>query len=181
MEHIEAQLRQILASTVWTHKIQEKQADIYLNKYNLFETIRIIVLAITTSGIVSCIFVDEVWIKIVTAILSAISLFISTYLKSYDLKGLHQSHKETAIQLLELREDIISVICDIRTNIIGMEDLIKKRDEIKYKYLSICKNSLDAKNSAVKKASKALKVRQDNTYSNEEINSYLPVALRKNK
>src|SRR5699024_4378452 len=88
MEHIEAHLRQILASTVWTHKIQEKQADIYLNKYNLFETIRIIVLAITTSGIVSCIFVDEVWIKIVTAILSAISLFISTYLKSYDLKGL---------------------------------------------------------------------------------------------
>ena len=62
-----------------------------------------------------------------------------------------------------------------------MEDLIKKRDEIKYKYLSICKNSLDAKNSAVKKASKALKVRQDNTYSDEEIDSYLPVALRKNK
>ena len=37
------------------------------------------------------------------------------------------------------------------------------------------------KNSAVKKASKALKVRQDNTYSDEEIDSYLPVALRKNK
>ena len=56
------------------------------NKYNLLETIiRIIILAITTSGIVSCIFVDE---EIITAILSAISLFISTYLKSYDLKEL---------------------------------------------------------------------------------------------
>ena len=32
MEYIEAQLRQKLASTVWTHKIQEKQADIYLSK-----------------------------------------------------------------------------------------------------------------------------------------------------
>lgn len=148
MEYIEAQLRQKLASTVWTHKIQEKQADIYLNKYNLLETIRIIILAITTSGIVSCIFVDEVWIKIITAILSAISLFISTYLKSYDLKGLHQRHKETAIQLLDL---------------------------------SICKNSLDAKNKAIKKASKALKFTQDNTYSDEEIDSYLPVELRKNK
>ena len=103
MEYIEAQLRQKLVSTVWTHKIQEKQADIYLNKYNLLETIRIIILAITTSGVVSCIFVDEVWIKLITAILSAISLFISTYLKSYDLKGLHQRHKETAIQLSNRR------------------------------------------------------------------------------
>ena len=181
MEYIEAQLRQILASVVWTHKIQEKQADNYLNRYNLFETIRIIILAVTTSGIVSCIFVDEVWIKIVTAILSAISLFISTYLKSYDFKGLHQRHKGTAIQLLELRENIISAICDLRANNINKEDLIKKRNEIQCEYLSICKNSLDAKNSAIKKASKALKVRQDNTYSDEEIDSYLPVALRKNK
>lgn len=181
MEYIEAQLRQTLAGVVWTHKIQEKQADNYLNRYNLFETIRIVILAVTTSGIVSCIFVDEVWIKIVTAILSAISLFISTYLKSYDFKGLHQIHKETAIQLLELREDIISTICDIRTNNINKEDLIEKRNEIKYEYLSICKNSLDAKSSAIRKASKALKVRQDNTYSDEEIDSYLPVDLRKNK
>lgn len=181
MEYIEAQLRQKLASTVWTHKIQEKQADIYLNKYNLLETIRIIILAITTSGIVSCIFVDEVWIKIITAILSAISLFISTYLKSYDLKGLHQRHKETAIQLLELREDIISTICDIKFNNISKEDLIEKRNLINNKYLSICKNSLDAKNKAIKKASKALKFTQDNTYSDEEIDSYLPVELRKNK
>lgn len=181
MEYIEAQLRQKLASIVWTHKIQEKQADIYLNKYNLLETIRIIILAITTSGIVSCIFVDEVWIKIITAILSAISLFISTYLKSYDLKGLHQRHKETAIQLLELREDIISTICDIKCNNISKEDSIEKRNLINNKYLSICKNSLDAKNKAIKKASKALKVTQDNTYSDEEIDSYLPVELRKNK
>ena len=181
MEYVEAQLRQKLASTVWTHKIQEKQADIYLNKYNLLETIRIIILAITTSGIVSCIFVDEVWIKIITAILSAISLFISTYLKSYDLKGLHQRHKETAIQLLELREDIISTICDIKCNNISKEDLIEKRNLINNKYLSICKNSLDAKNKAIKKASKALKFTQDNTYSDEEIDSYLPVELRKNK
>ena len=177
MEYIEAQLRQTLAGAVWTHKIQEKQADNYLNRYNLFETIRIVILAVTTSGIVSCIFVDEVWIKIVTAILPAISLFISTY----DFKGLHQRHKETAIQLLELREDIISTICDIRTNNINKEDLIEKRNEINYEYLSICKNSLDAKSSAIRKASKALKVRQDNTYSDEEIDSYLPVDLRKNK
>lgn len=70
---------------------------------------------------------------------------------------------------------------DIRTNNINKEDLIEKRNEIKYEYLSICKNSLDAKSSAIRKASKALKVRQDNTYSDEEIDSYLPVDLRKNK
>ena len=32
-----------------------------------------------------------------------------------------------------------------------------------------------------KKASKALKIQKDNTFSDEEINSYLPVELRKGK
>ena len=37
MEILESQLRQIFASVVWTHKIQEKQSDIYLNRYNNLE------------------------------------------------------------------------------------------------------------------------------------------------
>ena len=113
MEYLESQLRQKFASAVWTHKIQEKQADYYKRLYNIMETVRIILSAITTSGIISSIFVDKTWLKVITAIISMETLFISTYLKSYDLKGLHQKHKENAIQLLDLREEIISVLCDI--------------------------------------------------------------------
>lgn len=179
MEYLESQLRQKFASVVWTHKIQEKQADYYKRLYNIMETVRIILSAITTSGIISSIFVDKTWLKVITAIISMGTLFISTYLKSYDLKGLHQKHKETAIQLLDLREEIISVLCDIKWKKIDEEQLADKRDEINTKYSDICKGALDANNFAVKKASKALRIYKDNTYTDEEINSYLPVELRK--
>lgn len=35
MEYLESQLRQKLASVVWTHKIQEKQADYYKRIYSI--------------------------------------------------------------------------------------------------------------------------------------------------
>ena len=35
IEIIESQLRQVFASVVWSHKIQEKQADIYLKQKTL--------------------------------------------------------------------------------------------------------------------------------------------------
>ena len=38
-------VRQNFASVVWTHKIQEKQADIYAERYKLLETINVIVAA----------------------------------------------------------------------------------------------------------------------------------------
>lgn len=80
---------------------------------------------------------------------------------------------------MDLREEIISVLCDIKWKKIHEEQLADKRDEINTKYSDICKDALDANNFAVKKASKTLRIYKDNTYTDEEINSYLPVELRK--
>ena len=61
------------------------------------------------------------------------------------------------------------------------DSLIDKRDEILKEMFEIERNCLDASNRAVKEASKNLKVRKDNTYSDEEIDSFLPILARKNK
>lgn len=94
----------MLASIVWTHKIQEKQSDIYKWWYNFWETIRIVAGAVTTSGIIAILFLDEYWIKVITAGISIITLFIDSYLKVYDLKVLSNTHKSSALDLLKLRE-----------------------------------------------------------------------------
>ena len=71
MEYLESQLRQKLASVVWTHKIQEKQADYYKRLYSIMD-----------------------YVKVITAIISIGTVFISTYFKLKDLKGLHQNIKK---------------------------------------------------------------------------------------
>ncbi|WP_252229823.1 SLATT domain-containing protein [Clostridium sp. ZBS15] len=178
---IEGQLRQIFAGTVWTHKIQEKQSDICLDRYKKLENSRIALSAITTSGIFAVVFIDEFALKVVTAIISAISFFINTYFKTYDLKSLHKQHKKSALDLLELREELISVLCDIKLGKYTEDSLRSKRDEILKKQIDIYKKCLDTEEEAVNKASDNLKNRQDNTYSDDEIDSFLPVLARKNQ
>lgn len=174
-------MRQVFASVVWSHKIQEKQADIYLGWYNLLEVSRIVLAALTSSGIFAVIFTNNFYLKLVTAIVSAISLFITTYFKSYDLKDLQKKHKKSALEWLELREEMTTVLCDIALNKYYEDELIEKRDGYLKRKIEISKSSLDCGNRAVKRASKDLKIRGDNDYSDDEIDSFLPQLARKNK
>ena len=164
---------------MWTHKIQECQADIYLEKHNKMETLRIALSAITTSGICTVVFIDENWLKILTALISVVSLFINSYFKVYDLDALQKHHKSSAIDLLELREVLIAILCDIKLDKYNEDTLMQKRDEILKKQMDIYKECLDASSEAVTRASEKLKGRQDNTYSDEEIDSFLPLLARK--
>lgn len=125
------------------------------------------------------ILVDELWLKLVTAIVSAVSLFISTYFKTYDLKLLHKQYKKSALDFLELREELVSVLCDIKMSKYKEDELLKKRDDLIKKKIKISNNTLDASKEAVNQASDNLKKRGDNTYPDEEINSYLPILARK--
>lgn len=135
--------------------------------------------AISTSGIFAVIFIDKTALKIVTAVFSAISLFINSYFKTYDFKTLAKQHKKSALDLLELREELISILCDIKLNKYEEENLRVKRDEILTKQINIYKKCLDTSDKAVNMASGNLKDRKDNTHSDEEIDSFLPVLARK--
>jgi len=96
-EHIESSVRDTLGGVVWSHKIQEKQADIYETKFKRLETAKIISSSLTSAGIVSLLFTDELWIKIVSALLSFVSIFVGAFFKSFDLRTMVVQHKKTAI------------------------------------------------------------------------------------
>lgn len=181
MNIIESEFRQIFASIVWNHKIHEKHCDINSFWFNILEFCKILSSVITTSGLLTCFFIDEFALKIVTTVFSAVSLFINTFYKTYNLKESRDSHKASALEFLELKNLTISVLSDIKLEKIELEEAISKRDEILAKYHDICKRSLNTCDRAVEKASKALEKQKDNTFSDEEIDSYLPVELRKGK
>lgn len=93
---LEDSVRNTFGSVIWSHKIQEKQADIYLNKYKVMETINIIAASLTSVGIISLLFTNKMWVKIISSLLSFISVFISSFLKSFDLKELISAHNNSA-------------------------------------------------------------------------------------
>lgn len=171
------EVRQTYASVVWTHKIQEKQADIYANKYNRFEFCNIILAGITSCGLVSIIFCSDFVIKLVTAFVSFLSFVSSAYLKSYNLRNLEQQHRIAANNFIIIRNRLLHIITELH---MGKELLLieKEYDDIRTDLNELFKNAPSTTEKAVEKANKALKVKNEYTYSNEEIDCFLPNSLK---
>lgn len=68
------EVRQTYASVVWTHKIQEKQADIYARRYEMWMTINIVASAVTSCGVIAAIFNHSLLAQILTACVSLVTL-----------------------------------------------------------------------------------------------------------
>lgn len=181
-ETLNDNVRNTFAGVVWTHKIHEKQADIYYKKHEIIKTTGIITASLTCTGVFSTIFVDQFWVKIASGLLSLISTATNLYLKHNDLNILIQRHKKTAVELLELRDEFESLLMHIKNPANhSISDLEKTYDKLKIKKNSIYKNAPITTKKAVKLAKRALNVAKDNEFSDEEINSFLPSSLHKEK
>lgn len=172
------EVRQNFASVVWTHKIQEKQADYYRKKYTRLETTNIIVAAVTSCGILSLLFCDAFATKIITAILSFITLSITAYFKSFDIKSQEKQNKEYANKFLVIRNKLMHIICDIHLKHGTVSEISSNYSKIIEELNELYISAPPTSEEAVNLASEALKIRNDNTYTEEEIDSFLPKSLR---
>ena len=172
-------VRQNFASVVWTHKIQEKQADIYAERYKLLETINVIVAALTSCGVVSLVTDQEcMLVKVVTCILSFATLAITAYFKSFDLKSLEKQHKDAANNFIVIRNELLQVNADIHMKTDSAQDINERYQEIMKRLNSLYVTAPGTSDKAVKKASKALGKDQEYSYKKEEIDRFLPPTLR---
>ncbi len=178
-EHIESSVRDTLGGVVWSHKIQEKQADIYESKFKRLETAKIISSSLTSAGIVSLLFTDELWIKIVSALLSFVSIFVGAFFKSFDLRTMVVQHKKTANELLTIRDTLKLLILQIHLKQDEPKILYEKYEQTVNQLHMVYSEAPNTSDKAVELASKALKKTKDNTFFDDEIDSYLPISLRK--
>lgn len=176
---LEDAVRDMFARAVWSHKIQEKQADIFQKQYKWMETVSIICASLTSVGILSTIFTDELWIKIISAVLSFVTVFVAAYFKSFDLNKLTKAHKEAANRLLIVRNEITCLLTSIKLREKTVSELEDRYRELMDKADEVYKDAPTTTGKAVKLAKEALQVTGDNTFSKDEIDSYLPTALQK--
>lgn len=171
------EVRQKFAGVVWTHKIQEKQADIDANRYRVLKIINIICSAVTSCGIMSTVFFSEWWVKLLTAIFSFATLFTAAFLQTFDLKESEVSHKKAANNFVVIRDRLLHIIGELKMT----GDFEKISDEYDAVIADLEKLYLDAPgttNRAVKKACTALKCNGEYSYSDEEIDCFLPPTFK---
>ena len=125
------------------------------------------------------IFTDPLWLKLISALISLATVFITAYYKAFDLQKLMVSHKATANKLIAVRDKYKVLLIKIKLKSDPIDQLILQYNELVKEVDTIYLDAPSTTDKAVKRASEALKVTQDNTFSEEEIDSFLPASLRR--
>lgn len=177
---LEGQLRECYGRVVYSHKTHEKCADILLERHACIKIWQIVLSALTTAGFVSTFF-DET-----SAIGAAIGFFMSTallvlnaYTKDYDLGELAQKHKQAANDIWLLRERYLSLLTDLAAAAKPLEAVRDERDKLVDALHTVYAGSASTTLKAYRKAQQALQRNQDMTFSDSEIDAFLPTELKR--
>ena len=176
---LEGQLRECYARVVYTHKVHEKCADILLERLSCIKLWQIILSAITTSGFLVTLLGKSQFGAILGGLVSLFLLFLNAYVKNYDLGELAQKHKQAANDIWLIREQYLSLLTDLLIGGKSLVDLQLVRDSLIKQLDSIYKGAPSTNISAYKRAQDSLKIKEDMTFSNDEINAFLPNDLRR--
>lgn len=179
---LESQIRECFGRVVYSHKTHEKCGDIALSRLGHIKLWQLILSAVTTGGLIAVIFGDASQSKIaagITALVSTVLLALNAYTKDVDPGQIAQKHKAAADQLWAIREAYLSLLTDIRSGDISIEAVRARRDQLQADLAAAYSAAPRTSSAGYSRASKALKVSEDLTFSDAEIDQFLPISLRR--
>ena len=181
IEPLHDQLREIYGRTVYSHKTHIIQAGMYLAQHGSIKLAEIILGAVTTAGVITAFMGKEYWGLGISAITSAALTALISYTKDFDLGTVATQHKATADQLWNIREKYLDLLTDLQSGAAGPQDIMKRRDQLREELNKVYTAARVTTPKAYAAAQRALKLKEDLTFSPDEIDLFLPVGLRKNK
>lgn len=175
----EGQLRESFGRVVYTHKTHEKCADILFSRQSSLKLWQIILSAATTGGFISAFFGAGNIGATIGVLVSTCLLVLNAYTKNYDLGELAQKHKQAANDIWLIREKYFSLITDLAMGEKPLEALQNERDTLVTQLHTVYSSAPSTTFQAYKKAQNALKHNEDMTFSDEEIDAFLPKTLKR--
>lgn len=180
-------IRQSFANTVFTHKVQEVAAEFQESKAWWIKIINIVFVLITLGLFyLQTKYPDNVVYSYIGAIvtLSEVVFLVVQLTFSFEQKMI--THKNTALKFLGLRDSYRLLITDIMDQHITKKELKARRDLLQKEYQIICELAPQTGNKEYSEAQKRLNKRgevegEEFTWSDEEINWFLPEELRLKK
>lgn len=176
---LEGQLRECFGRVVYSHKTHEKCADILLSRLSNIKLWQIVLSALTTGGFIATLLGTGQIGALLGTLVAITLLVLNAYTKNYDLGELSQKHRQAGADLWIIREKYLSLITDLRMGEKPIETLQQERDDLLNELHSVYSGAPSTTYQAYKKAQEALKQLEDMTFSDEEIDAFLPKELKK--
>lgn len=175
---IEGQIRRCYGGVIYSHKTHEKCADILLSRLGHIKLGQIVLSALTTGGILSTFFGSGNIGAGIGIVLSTVLLVLNAYTKDYDMGEIAQKHKKAASDLWIIREEFLSLLTDIKIGDMPLDKIRERRDALTKELHVAYAGSPNTNYQGYKKAQEALQKLEDMTFSNAEIDEFLPQELK---
>jgi len=176
---LEGQLRECYGRVVYSHKAHEKCADMLLSRLARIKLWQIILSAVTTAGFIAAMLDAGGIVAGVGMVISIALLVLNSYSKNYDLGELAQKHKQAANGLWLIREKYLSLLVDLAMKERPIEAMQKQRDELVEQLHAVYSGAPSTTFKAYRKAQEALQRLEDMTFTDKEIDAFLPTELRR--
>ncbi|MBQ8997793.1 MAG: SLATT domain-containing protein [Clostridium sp.] len=174
---LESQIREAYGRVTYTQTCHDKMIKRFLSLDENIKIAQIILSAITTGSFLVTIISDEKLSATLGAVLSLILLILNTYVKNFNLAEVSQKHQKASDLLWKIREEYVSLLIDFE--ILDMDKIMAKRDELQNRTWEVYSNSPRTDSKSYDKAKKSLKTEEEQTFSESEIDNMLPNSIRR--
>lgn len=173
----------------WTHKMQEKQADIYIQKSKCIKKLTCWLTVITAGGALASLSsitppfsVGGITINIPVILTTVLPIILSYLTLRYgdgvlDTKA--KDNRQYAAKVHNLRNLYESLMYEIKANLLSDEDIVNRRNNLEQQENSVySEESPYTSKKAYKLAEKALKIDKESTTEDDEIVAIVPKDLQ---
>jgi hypothetical protein len=170
-------IRELFGRVVYSHKTQEKEAEMQQKNARDIKILNILLVSLTAGPLLANMITNQKVLLIAGSIFSFLALVFTIFQLSFDPEKRASDHKNTANKLWLIRERFVCLIADISSGHIPEDIVIIKRDALIDDLDVIYKTAPNTSSKAYGKARAALRSCEELTFSNDEINHFLPKSL----
>jgi hypothetical protein len=175
-----ATTRELYGRVVYSHKTHEKEREIWSSKVCSMNRLNIALTGATTVLAVISASLKPTWALVSTALAAAATVCFAVWQSAFDPAGKESKHRVAAKELLWLREQLLLLITNCISLSAAPAELQRRLEMITHELTTAYKFVPDTSPEAHAMAEKALKSGHF-TFSDEEIDEFLPTELRKTK
>ena len=172
--------RELYGRAVYSHKTHEVERELWARVVFRMNIGNICLAAATTVAAVIAASLKPTWAMILTAVLASASICFVVWQASFDPAGKEAQHRVAAKELLWIREQFLLLIAHCNAANPNIADLHRSLDMLTLQITAAYKFTPSTSPTAYTIATERLK-RGEFTFSDDEIDAFLPTALRKNK
>lgn len=176
-----AQVREAYGRAAYTHKTHEKQADLCFQSHRGQQRL-LVMLTVISSGTflasLTGLVLDKSWAALATSFIALLVSAINLSTKTFKYGEETQKHRDVAARVWNLRESYQSLIVDLQSGAITVDEGRTERNRLQQEAFDIYGDAPRTTQKAYALAQKALQENEDLTFSEREIDLLLPTRLR---